>query len=274
MFILDHRSCDRMIMALLLAFLPIFMVSCERADGVVLARKPAFNENILRYDVNAPFASLNPTEVICSGSTNIFPLLYSFLFVPNDKGVLEPDLAISWAYDSEKLQWTIHLRDNAVFHNRQRVTSRDVKYSFEKWLAGRFSELGSGNDRISLISDTCFCLHLKKEDPFILQKIWAFQIIPYPENQEIDFTSHPIGSGPFRFKSRREDQEVCLEANIDYYNGRPSLDAIVFHYQKNRELAWIRLLKGETDIAQEISFKNFEMTQHCQEKFYFDSNSR
>lgn len=257
-------------MALLLAFLPVFMISCERSDGVVPDRKSEFTENILRYDVIAPFASLNPIEVVCSGSTNIFPLLYSFLFVPNDKGVLEPDLAISWDYDSEKLQWTIHLRDDAVFHNRQLVMSRDVKYSFEKRLAGRFSDFGSVIDRISLVSDTSLCIHLKKEDPLILQKIWSIEIIPYPSNQEIDFTFHPIGSGPFRFKSRNEDREVRLEANPDYYNGRPSLDEIVFHYQPDRELAWIRLLKGETDIAQEISFKNFEMTQHCQEKFCFD----
>jgi peptide/nickel transport system substrate-binding protein len=267
---LNDRSRNRLMMAILLAVLPLFMASCERSDGVVSERTPAFNENILRYDVNAPFNSLNPTKVNCSGSTHIFPLLYSFLFVPNDKGELEPDLAIRWSYDSEKMQWIIHLRDDVIFHNRMHLTTKDVKYSFETLLKDRYSEFGSVIDRISLISDTSFCIHLKKEDPLILQKIWELQIIPYPENQEIDFNRLPIGSGPFRFKSRKEDQEVRLEANPDYYNGRPALDAIVFHYQPDRELAWIRLLKGETDISQEISFNNYEMTKYCEEKFYFD----
>ena len=79
-----------------------FILSCEK-PGIPSAGEKLRNENVLRYDVSAPFTSLNPTEVYASGSTIIFPLLYSYLFVPNGNGKLEPDLAIKWTYDPKGL---------------------------------------------------------------------------------------------------------------------------------------------------------------------------
>jgi peptide/nickel transport system substrate-binding protein len=125
-------------------------------------------------------------------------------------------------------------------------------------------------DRISLLSDTVLCIHLKKEDSLILQKIWDFEIFPHPNAGEIDYYNHPIGSGPFKYKYRKNNKMVILEANDGYYNGRPILDKIVFNYQADREKAWTRLLSEKTDIAQEISPKNYKMLKQYQDRFYFD----
>ena len=220
--------------------------------------------------MNDSFTSLNPATVKASGSNHIFPLLYSYLFVPDSSGKLRPDLATKWVFDPEKLQWTIHLRNDAVFHNNKAVTSKDVKYSYEKSIKNLRPDLDSVIDRISLLSDTTLCIHLKKEDPLILQKIWDFDILPYPEGEEIDYYHHPIGSGPFKFKERHANKEIHLEANADYYNGRPSLDKIIFYYQPDKEKAWTRLLAGKTDIAQEITPKNYEMIRQYKDRFYFD----
>jgi peptide/nickel transport system substrate-binding protein len=251
------------------AVLMPFFISCD--SSVPMTESPkTFNENILRYDVNAPFTSLNPTTTLASGSNNVFPLLYSFLFVPNPEGELEPDLAIKWTYDSKDLTWTIHLRDDAKFHNNQMVRSKDVKYTLENRIVHADLTIGSIIDRISLISATALCVHLKKKDPLILERIWGFGIIPHQDKGAIDYYNHPIGSGPFKFKSRNEGKEVCLTANDDFYDGRPSLEKVIFYYQPNREKAWTRLLRGETDIAQEVSPKNYEMIEQYDEAFYFD----
>jgi peptide/nickel transport system substrate-binding protein len=245
------------------------MVSCGKLESLSSEHHHK-NENVLRYDVNAPFTSLNPATVESSGSNNIFPLLYSYLFVPDDMGNLEPDLADRWSFDPEKKQWTIYLRNDALFHNKRAVTSKDVKYSYENLLKDIRPDLYSVIDRISLLSDTALCIHLKKEDPLILQKIWYFEIIPHQNGKEIDYYHHPIGSGPFKFKYRENNKTVVLEANDVFYNGRPVIDKIVFNYQADREKTWTRLLAGETDIAQEISPKNYKMLKNYQDRFYFD----
>ncbi|MBW2248308.1 MAG: ABC transporter substrate-binding protein [Deltaproteobacteria bacterium] len=243
--------------------------SCGKPDDTP-GRKNLSNENVLRYDVNNSFASLNPATIKASGSNNIFPFLYSYLFVPDSSGKLLPDLATKWVFDPEKLQWTVHLRNNAVFHNNKAVTSKDVKYSYEKWIKNLRPTLDSVIERISLLSDTTLCICLKKEDPLILQKIWDFEIFPHPDAGEIDYYNHPIGSGPFKFKKRHENQEIHLVANADYYNGPPSLDKLIFYYQPDKEKAWTRLIAGETDIVQEILPKNYEIMQQCKDRFYFD----
>jgi len=249
--------------------LAVFTVCCGKVDDT-FDQKELSRGSVLRYDVNNSFTSLNPATVEASGSNHIFPLLYSYLFVPDSSGKLRPELAAKWSFDSQKLQWTIHLRKDALLHNNKPVTSKDVKYSYETWIKNFRPDLHLVINRISLLSDTALCIRLKKEDPLILEKIWDFEIFPYPDDGEIDYYNHPIGSGPFKFKERHTNKEIHLEANANYYNGRPSLDKIIFYYQPDKEKAWTRLLAGETDIAQEITPKNYAMIEQYKYRFYFD----
>jgi len=250
----------------ILIFFVVSLPSCERLETSSARQRP-LNENVLRYDVAAPFASLDPTQEELSGSNHVFPLLYSYLFVPNSNGKLEPDLARKWTYDPKTFTWTIHLREDVRFHNKQPVTSRDVEYTFRK---NTLSYLADLIDHVSLVSERAVRIHLKKNDPEFLSKVWDTEILPCGHQDASDYDKAPIGSGPFRFEARKGNQEVVLVANEDYFNGRPSLDRVVFSFQPDKEKAWTRLLSGETDIAQEISPKNYEIMQQYEKEYYFD----
>lgn len=252
---------------ILFVFLGACIVSCEKPDNDSVRKNL---KNVLRFDVNNPFTSLNPTKAETSGSNNILPLLYSYLFVPNTDGKLQPDLAVKWIYDSASFTWTIHLRNGARFHNKQPVSSKSVKYSIEHKLKIIRPSLFHFIDRISIVSDSEFRIYLKHNDPKFALKIWDIEIVPYPLDDNIDFYNHPIGSGPFKFKQRTKDKEVILEANEDYYNGRPFLDNVVFYFQPDKEKSWKRLLAGKTDIVQEISPKNYEMMKQYEDKYYIE----
>ena len=186
------RYLSSVFIAVSLAFL---IVSCEESHTPSNKGKTQ-NENILRYDVNAPLTSLDPMDVADTGSTMVFPLLYSYLFVPDGNGELEPDLALKWTYDPKSFTWTIHLRKDALFHDRERVTSKDVEYSFETSLKSIRPYLLTLVDHISLLSDTVIKIRLKKNDPRFLQKIWDMEIVSQPNGRKIDYYNHPIGSGP------------------------------------------------------------------------------
>ncbi len=252
----------------ILLLVATLIISCESSDTTP-SKKTLQNENVLRYDVSAPLTSLNPTEVGL-GSTIVFPLLYSYIGVPNANGKLEPDLASKWTYDPRNLTWTIHIRKDARFHDGQPVTSKDVKYSLEVALKNIRPYLSGLIDRISLVSDTVISIHLKKNDPGFLEKMWDMEIVPQPNDRRIDYYNHPVGSGPFKFKYRKGENEVGLVANENYFQGRPSLDGVVFHFQPDKEKAWAKILSGETDIAQEISPKNYEMMRQYEKRYYFD----
>lgn len=258
------------LLRLILVFflLSAYIASCETSESVSGGK--ALNNNILRYDVNAPFTSLNPSEVEATGSTHIFPLLYSYLFIPDTHGRLQPDLAVDWAYDASIFTWIIHLRKNVRFHNHHPVTSEDIRSSIENQIKKIHPHLLFLVNRIFIDANHAIRIKLTKDDPMFLNKIWDTEIIPNPAYHKIDFYNHPIGSGPFKFKYRNKDKEVVLVANEDYYNGRPSLDQIVFYYQPDKEKTWARLLSGDTDIANELTVKNFEMIRQYENRFYFD----
>jgi ABC-type transport system substrate-binding protein len=57
-----------------------------------------------------------------------------------------------------------------------------------------------------------------------------FKVLPKEdvEKPRVDFGKYPIGTGPFRFVSMKEGEEIVLEANPDYFEGRPYLDKIIF----------------------------------------------
>ena len=44
---------------------------------------------------------------------------------------------------------------------------------------------------------------------------------------------------------------------------------MIFYYQPDRERTWTRLLAGATDIAWEITPKNYEITRQYQDQFHF-----
>lgn len=227
--------------------------------------------NVLRYNVNAPFTSLDPAAASASGSTHIFPMLYSYLWVPDTKGALIPDLAEKWAFDSEKQRWTIHLRNNARFHDNKEVSATDVKRSIKDFIDHHRPQLNASIDRIIATSDKLLTLHLKQDDPNLLYKLWDIEIVPHLGNKTPDIDTVPIGSGPFKYESRQGHQMVTLTANPSYYGKPPELDRIVYYYQPDRELAWTRLLSGATDIAHEISAQNYNITHQYKDRFYFDT---
>ncbi len=253
----------------LLGMLMLLMASC---DG------PAQNApdteikigNTLRYDVNAQLGTLEPLGDITGGATHIFPLLYSYLFVPDAEGNLKSDLATEWRYNRDDLTWTFRLNPDARFHNGEVVTSADVKYSLGQFFTKYPRDLSDTIDRIEPVSDTVIRIRLKKHTPDLPIKIWDYEVFPKPGKEKMDWINGPIGSGPFRFHARKGHKEVTLEANPSYHGGRPAIDRVVFYYGPEKETSWTRLLRGETDIIREIVPWNYEIMGNIADKFHFD----
>lgn len=254
-----------MIKSFIITLLLPLLMACN--DG---HRSPQENR-ILRYDIPAPVGSLNPFDTSSSGATHIHPFLYSYLCVPDENGDLKPDLAVRWNYDPSVFEWTIEIRNNAQFHDGTPVTAQDVKFSIQSCLAGPRKCFKNPIKRIDNLSSTLINIALNNNDPEFLNTIWDMNIVPEHKAGSRDFANHPIGSGPFKFKSRRGDQSVELVANDDYYAGKTLLEGVTFFYQEDKEKSWTRLLAGETDIAHEITPKNYRMMAYVKNRFHFNS---
>lgn len=257
---------------IIFVFLFVFFASCEKTNRSEKV-DPENQLNYLRFDVPIPLATFNPMLIQSGGCNAIFPLLYSFLCVPDTKGKLRPDLATHWTYDAKTWTWAITLRTDARFHNQHPVTTADVAYTLRQGLKNGFPMLLDAVKKIKIMSNYVLYIQLNHNDPSFINEIWDMAIIPTPGPHRIDYYNAPVGSGPFRFKSRKGQQEIVLTANKDYYNGRPSLDGVIVYYQPDKEKTWTRLLSGATDIAREISPKNYEIMKQYHKLFYFNRST-
>ncbi|HLV11360.1 MAG TPA: ABC transporter substrate-binding protein, partial [Trueperaceae bacterium] len=64
-----------------------------------------------------------------------------------------------------------------------------------------------------------------------------------------DMSSDPIGTGPFRFAGRVRDSSLDLEANEDYFAGRPNIDGVHYRIITDPLIEWEEFNAGNLDSA-------------------------
>jgi peptide/nickel transport system substrate-binding protein/oligopeptide transport system substrate-binding protein len=161
-----------------------------------------------------------------------------------------PAIAKSWKISPDGLTYTFFLREGVKFHNGREIVAEDFVYSFtrmadpenkspaahllEKVLGFNQFQDGKTNDLKGLKSVDKHTFEIRLSDPFYpfisVLGTFHFKVVPKEEIEKPDsvFAKHPIGSGPYRFVSMKEREEIILESNHDYFEGRPYLDKIIF----------------------------------------------
>ena len=68
-----------------------------------------------------------------------------------------------------------------------------------------------------------------------------------------EFRNHPVGSGPFIFREWRQRDQVVLDANPDYWKGKPKVDHLVFKEYPDAQAALLALKRGEVQIMGDVA---------------------
>jgi peptide/nickel transport system substrate-binding protein len=66
------------------------------------------------------------------------------------------------------------------------------------------------------------------------------------------FRNNPVGSGPFIFKEYRPRDQVVLDANPNYWRGKPKVDRIAFKILPDPQAALLNLRRGEVHILADV----------------------
>src|SRR5437870_8675213 len=189
-------------------------------------------------------------------SFNVFDNLTS----RHPDGKLYPGLATEWKLQGQTA-WAFKLRQGVKFHNGDPFTSADAKFSIERtydpaaktMVATALSTI----DRIEAPDPLALVIRTKKPDPLLAARLGFYggQIVPkkYLEAVGNDaFNAKPVGTGPVRFASWVKDDKAVLEANPDYFGGRPDFDRFVMRAVPEMAPRVAGLLKGETDIITQL----------------------
>ena len=175
-----------------------------------------------------------------------------------------PELAESWEVAPNGSTFIFHLVRNATWHDGYPFTSADVKYTLEsikKYKGVMYSFLRM-SDLISVDTPDNYTVIVRYSKPFpaFLGFLAWYGTFILPEHiynkteykdwmdPKIPALTKPIGTGPFKFVEYVKGDHVTLEANPNYFKGRPCLDRVVFKIVPDPTAALQSFLAGEGDV--------------------------
>jgi peptide/nickel transport system substrate-binding protein len=196
-------------------------------------------------------ANLDPRIGTDAESERINSLLFSSLLERDQQLNVRGDLAERWEIP-DPLTYVFHLRRVVRFHDGRPLTSADVKFTFDSILNGAITTPKAGGFRMirSVETPDPYTVIFRLSEPFA-SFLWnlarpAMAIVP--AGSGIDLRTHPIGSGPFRFVSARQDEDVVLERNPDYFGNPPAIEGVHFRIVPEAIVRALELRKGSADL--------------------------
>jgi peptide/nickel transport system substrate-binding protein len=161
-------------------------------------------------------------------------------------------LAERWEHSDDYRTWTIHLRRDVRWHDGVPVTAHDVAFTLALMRHPEILEHAPDAYTVTVLDD--YTLEITYRRP--REELDGWQVY-YPKHllEDLDpaafygwdFWHQPIGNGPYRVVRRVPGTLFELEANPDFYKGKPSIDRVVLRLGGTSKLA--ELTSGAVDIA-------------------------
>jgi len=231
-----------------LALLPL-AASAQNASTIVVAQA-------------ADAYSMDPAKHSAFPTANILFQIYDGLVSQNEKGDIVPALATSWS-NPDPLTWRFKLREGVKFHNGEPFNAAAVKYTLDRALDPNFK--APYYSRISQIKSVTvvddYTVEIKTDKPFPTMLLSLYEasfpalIVPpsyTAQNNSADLAAKPVGTGPYRFVEWKKDERVVLEANPDYWGGKPAVEKVIFRPIKETRTRIAELKSGGVDIAVDV----------------------
>lgn len=211
--------------------------------------------------------SLDPQAVTAANDFRILVNLYDGLVRFKDGTLeVEPALAESWEVSEDGQTYTFMLREGVTFHDGTPVDAEAVKFTFDRMLredhpfysTGPFplAFFFSAVESTEAIDATTVKFTLNEPyAPFLTNLATPTGAIVSPaavEQHGADFGRNPVGAGAFKFAEWRSNEAVVVEANPDYWDGAPSLQAVVFRPITDANTRTAEMLAGGIDVMVEV----------------------
>jgi ABC-type transport system substrate-binding protein len=222
------------------------------------------------------------TELDASGvsglSAYVHDFFHDYITVHGDDDEVLPQLTTQLPSQEDgtwkilldgRMEVTWKLRPGVKWHDGTEFTSADVKFGWEV-SADPVAPLGTASEVARRIEG------MDTPDPYTVvahwkeTSRWARELGRTQTNLlprhllEADFrankeglNTHPyftrvdavIGTGPYRATEWARGSHLLVEANDQYWQGRPKIDRVTFKFIKDNQTVLANLLAGDTDVA-------------------------
>jgi peptide/nickel transport system substrate-binding protein len=239
---------------------------------------------VFRYNEHKNIGSLDPAfskDIADIWATN---QLFNGLVQMDENLNVHPCIAKHWSISEDALTYSFSLRNDVFFHKHElfgknstrSVTAPDFEYSLNRLLDKQVASPGSwvlGKvESFKAINDTLFQIQLKQPFPAFLGLLTMkyCSVVPKEivEHYGSDFRSHPIGTGPFKFKRWEENIKLVFRKNENYFetdekgNKLPYLEAISITFLPDKQSEFLQFAQGNIDFVSglDASYKDEILT--------------
>ncbi|WP_394370587.1 ABC transporter substrate-binding protein [Snuella sedimenti] len=239
---------------------------------------------VFRYNEHKNIGSLDPAfskDIADIWATN---QLFNGLVQMDENLNVLPCIAKSWTISEDALTYVFVLRNDVYFHKHElfgsdstrTVKSTDFEYSFnrlqDKQVASPGSWVLNKVDSFNAINDSIFKITLKQPFPAFLGMLTMkyCSVVPKEivEHYGSDFRSHPIGTGPFKFKRWEENIKLVFRKHHNYFEkdnkgtSLPYLEAIAITFLPDKQSEFLQFTQGNIDFvcALDASYKDEILT--------------
>jgi peptide/nickel transport system substrate-binding protein len=180
-----------------------------------------------------------------SSGCAIWPLIYDQMWLcgPTPNYAMLPSLATHWEVDNGGKSFIYHMRTDAKFHDGVNVTAEDAVFTYlnlpqvEIWW---YPDI----DVASAVALDTYTVNVTLTHPnrtpagywfpILPKHIWQDHMTPTMDTWEPS-VAEVIGSGPFKVKEFDPANWILLEANTEYWGGRPFVDEILMKFYSTTE---------------------------------------
>jgi peptide/nickel transport system substrate-binding protein len=167
----------------------------------------------------------------------------------------EPCLATSWTISPDGLAYTFKLRGGVKFHDGTPLDAPAAAFSFLRQMDksnpahlpdatfAYWSAMFNMITAVEVVDPMTLRLRLREPHAPLLASLCipaAHLISPRFIDQR-----HPVGTGPFRFVEWIPNERIVLDANPDYWDGKPKIDRLIFKVVPDSSTRLIQLQTGQ-----------------------------
>jgi peptide/nickel transport system substrate-binding protein len=255
----------------ILLLLSLAFTACNKADTTQ-------HQTVFNINLDEGLTSLDPA--FCRNHNTIWMdnQIYNGLVQINDSLKTSPCIAKSWEISTDGKIYTFHLRNDVNFQDEahfkngigRKVVASDFVYSFSRLIDPKVASSGSwifsdkvvGKQAFEAVNDSTFRITLKQPfAPFISMLTAQYcSVVPHEvvEFYGKDFRSHPVGTGPFKFKYWKEGEVMVLLKNEKYWekdstgHALPYLDAMRATFIDDKQTSFMEFIKKNLDFFNDI----------------------
>ena len=210
-------------------------------------------------------ASMDPIAVTQSPGMPMMKAIFDQPLDARPNLSVVPNVVKSWKWLEEGKLLEVTLRDDVTFHNGDKLTAEDFKFTYDTRLKADnklalSGAVGSKFKSIEVKSPTVAVVELASPFPTIFTW-WAFLanfIVPknyFESVGQAGFIAKPIGSGPYKFVEYERGSRLVLEANENYWGEKAKVKRVVVQMVKDASARVAAIQSKQVDVAYDVPLK-------------------